>query len=157
MCLLAAGLVLGGLSATREPDGRTHILDPQQPVRDWDADVKAAEVTAESPPQVTPTRVTLSTVTVPRATALAGKAVLVTLDLLENDDQRGGFVVYSNDEPDGDEDDGVERSVWVPKGMTVTRSGRYRGTLTVHHHAAALGADGTEFPAWVEVRVVLAR
>jgi hypothetical protein len=29
------------------------------------------------------------------------------------------------------------------------------GTLKVISHAAAVGADGTEFPAWVEVRVVL--
>ena len=41
--------------------------------------------------------------------------------------------------------------------MSVSPTGRYTGTLAVVHHHAALGADGTEFPAWVEVRGVLER
>jgi hypothetical protein len=107
--------------------------------------------------QLDPIPVNLSAVTVKRAEALAGRLVLVTLDLLDNDDRRGGFVVYGNSGRDDDEGDDVERSVWVPRGMTVNPTGRYRGTLAVVRHHSAVGADGTEFPAWVEVRAVVER
>jgi hypothetical protein len=66
-------------------------------------------------------------------------------------------VVYSNDGPAGDEDGGVERPVWVPKGVKVRATDNYRGRLVVYHYASAVGTDGSAFPAFVEVRAVLDR
>lgn len=81
--------------------------------------------------QLDPIPVTLSTVSVEKAGQLAGRLLLITLALLDNDDRRGGFIVYSNDGPDGDEGSSVERSVWVPKGRRVAMTGLALGTLTV--------------------------
>lgn len=101
-----------------------------------------------------PMPVALSTVTVGDAERLAGRQILVAFDLLANDDHRAGFAVYSNGGPASDGDE-VERSVWVPRGGRVPERGTAVGTLRVLRHGPAVGADGTRFPAYVELRAVL--
>ena len=125
-------------------------------VAERDAAVVAArEAEAKAaPPQADPVPVELATVSVRQAERLRGHPVLVTFDLLDNDDGRGGFTVYSNEGPDSDGED-VERSVWVPKGKWVPRAEVVVGTFFVIRHAPDRGDDGTTFPGDIEVRVVL--
>jgi hypothetical protein len=107
--------------------------------------------------QASPIPVDLSTIALERAEKLDGRTVLATYALLDNDNGRGDFIVSSDVGRDDDEDNSVERSVWVPKGKRVPMRGTAVGTLRVIRHPVAVGADGTVFPAWTEVRVVLDR
>lgn len=66
-------------------------------------------------------------------------------------------MVYGNDGPDSDEDNSVERSVWVPRGKRVPMKGEAIGLLRLVRHEPAVGADGTEFPGFAELRVMLDR
>jgi hypothetical protein len=101
--------------------------------------------------QVDLLNVDLSRITAREAERLDGRTVLVTYDLLDNDERRGAFTVYSNVGPE----DGVERAVYVPRGMKVERKGIAVGTLRFVRVPPMTGADGTTFAEYVEVRVVL--
>lgn len=160
VCLLAAGLVTGFFSArrqAREAEGAAaraaYQRDYRQMILTRDAELVAAAGSAS--PHADPFPVELATVGVRDAMRLSGRPVLVTYALLDNDDGRGTYTVYSNDGPDDDEDHAVERSVWVPKGTRAEKTGQARATLYVIRHQPDRGSEGTAFPAWVELRAVL--
>jgi hypothetical protein len=117
-------------------------------VRAEEAQARSDRATAaafEQLEQVNPIPVDLSTIAVEKADRLRGRTVMASYDLLDNDDGRGGFTVYSDIGRDDDDDNSVERSVWIPRGKKLPMKGTAIGALRVIRHSAAVGAEGTQF------------
>ncbi len=105
-----------------------------------------------APPQVNPVPIDLSALRVADARRLDGMPVAVELTNLGATDEYRGWTLYAVDGPDD-----AGRVVWVPGTRNVRGVERAIGTLEVIDHRPAVGAAGTYFPGFTEIRVRLTR